>query len=179
MRPLLAAVMTCLALACSSPVRAEPDAPAADMAAPAAQSDTPAPAAAETTTPAAEAAPSAADTAAPAAAEAPPAAAETAAPAASAEADAAYVGTWADDPAQCGKPQDTEDAPMVLGKDRFDQHEAHCTFSSVSGNGNEWKVSSKCSVEGDEQAYDFGLSLADKTLSMIDDAGTHTYTRCE
>ena len=91
---------------------------------------------------------------------------------------AAYAGTWADEPAQCAKAQDVEDAPMVVTKDRFDQHEAHCEFTSVSGNGNEWKVSSKCSVEGDEQAYDFGMSLADDKLTMLDDAGSHVYTRC-
>lgn len=109
-------------------------------------------------------------------AEAEAASAEAAAEAASAE--AAYAGTWADDAAQCVNAQDVEDAPMVISKDRFDQHEAHCEFTSVSGHGNEWKVSSKCSVQGDEQAYDFGMSLTGDKLTMIDDAGPHVYTRC-
>lgn len=108
--------------------------------------------------------------------EAEAASAEAAAAAASAE--AAYAGTWADDAAQCVNAQDVEDAPMVISKDRFDQHEAHCEFTSVSGHGNEWKVSSKCSVQGDEQAYDFGMSLTGDKLTMIDDAGPHVYTRC-
>ncbi|MEQ1578367.1 MAG: hypothetical protein ABL894_12015 [Hyphomicrobium sp.] len=127
-----------------------------------AQSDTPA---ADPAMPAASTAPPASDAAAP---EAPAAAPEP-----------AYVGTWADDPAQCGNAQDNEDAPMTVAKDRFDQHEAHCEFKSVSGNGNEWKVTSECSVEGDKQIYEFGMSLADGKLSMLDDAGTHVYARCQ
>ncbi len=91
----------------------------------------------------------------------------------------AYEGTWAEDPTQCGKEQDVEDAPMVMGRGRFDQHEAHCTFKSISGNANEWKVTAECSVEGDSQAYEFGMSVADKQLAMVDDAGTHIYARCE
>ena len=113
--------------------------------------------------------------------EAAPATEEAAAPAAEADAsgEPAYAGTWAEDEAQCSKTQDVEDAPMVITKDRFDQHEAHCEFKSVSGNANEWKVTSECSVEGDKQTYEFGMSVADKKLAMVDDAGAHIYSRCE
>ena len=90
-----------------------------------------------------------------------------------------YVGTWADDPAQCSIAQDRENAPMVMAKDHFDQHESHCSFKSVSGHENEWKVTSECSVEGESQIYEFGMSVADKQLTMLDDAGTHLYARCE
>ncbi len=166
MRSLYAAAVFSLALAISLPAVAEPaDAPAApETAAPEAAAPAGKPAEAA---PAPEAAP---------AAEAPAAEAPAAAAAAG---EPAYIGTWADDPAQCSKAQDTEDAPMVISKDRFDQHEAHCEFTSVSGNGNEWKVTSKCSVEGDEQVYEFGMSVADKSLAMVDDAGTHIYAKCE
>lgn len=99
--------------------------------------------------------------------------------AAAAASDPAYVGTWAENPGQCANAQDSEDAPMVFTKDRFDQHEAHCTFTRTSNNANEWKVTSECSVEGDSQVYEFGMSVADKQLAMVDDAGTHLYARCE
>ena len=154
MRSLIAVTFVALSLSMASVAAAQTDMPAAPSTEPAAET-VPQPAEAA---PAAEAAPS------------------DAAPAAAAE--PAYVGTWSEDSAQCGVAQEMDNAPMVIAKDRFDQHEAHCEFTSVSGNGNEWKVSSKCSVEGDEQAYDFGMSLADDKLTMLDDAGSHVYTRC-
>jgi hypothetical protein len=162
MRSLYAIAVVSIALACSVPAMAQ------TTDAPAPEATTPAPAEAPAEKPA-EAAPAPA-------AEAPAPAAPVAD---TGSGEPAYVGTWADDPAQCGKAQDTDEAPMVITKDRFDQHEAHCEFTSVSGNANEWKVTSKCSVEGDEQVYEFGMSVADKTLAMVDDAGTHIYSRCE
>ena len=159
MRSLLAVAVASVALACSVPALAQTDVPA--EAAPAAQPAPEAPA----------------EKPAEAAAEKP---AEAAAPAAdaSASAEPAYVGTWADNPEQCSKPQDDDDAPMIVAKNRFDQHEAHCEFTTVSANQDEWKVSAKCSVEGDEQPDDFGMSVAEKELTMIDDIGTQTYMRC-
>jgi nucleoid-associated protein YgaU len=166
MRSLFAAAVCSLALTFSMPGIAQTaDAPAAPEAAMPAE----APAEAAAPAPAAEAAPAA--TAEAPAAEAPAATATAGEP--------AYIGTWADSADQCGKPQDVQDAPMIISKDRFDQHEAHCEFTSISGNGNEWKVTSKCTVEGDEQPYEFGMSVADKSLAMVDDAGTHIYAKCE
>ncbi len=165
MRSLIAVAIAGLTLVCTVPALAQYDTPAAaPEATPAAEAPAPG---AEAPVPTAEAPAPAAESPAPAAEAAPPAG------------EPAYIGTWADDPAQCSQPQDSEDAPMVITKERFDQHEAHCEFTSVSGNGNEWKVSSKCSVEGDEQVYEFGMSVADKSLAMVDDAGTHIYSRCE
>lgn len=155
MRSIVIAAIVSIAIACAGPAIAQTETPAADPATPAAST---APAASE--------------------AAAPQQATEVAPEAATAASEPAYVGTWADDPAQCGNTQDSEDAPMTIAKDRFDQHEAHCEFKSVSGNGNEWKVTSECSVEGDKQIYEFGMSLADEKLSMLDDAGTHVYARC-
>jgi nucleoid-associated protein YgaU len=170
MRSLFAAAVFSLALTVSVPVMSvQIMAQTAD-----------APAAPEAATPAeapAEAAPAPAPEAAPAPAAEAPAAEAPAATAAAGE--PAYIGTWADNPDQCSKPQDVQDAPMIISKDRFDQHEAHCEFTSISGNGNEWKVTSKCTVEGDEQPYEFGMSVADKSLAMVDDAGTHVYAKCE
>lgn len=173
MRSLIAVTFAAVSLAMVPLACAQTDMPAAPSAEPAADA-----------APAAEPAPAAAEPApeatAPAEAPAAPAADAAAAPAAApAAGDPAYVGTWSEDGAQCGVAQDLENAPMVIAKDRFDQHEAHCTFKSVSGNGNEWKVSATCSVEGDEQPYDFGMSVADNNLAMVDDAGSHVYKRCE
>ena len=169
MRSLFAAAVVSLAFAFSVPVLAQTaDAPAPETAAPDAAMPVEKPAAAA---PAPEAAPAPA-------AEAPAPSADTPA-AATVAGEPAYIGTWAEDSAQCSKPQDVQDAPMIMSKDRFDQHEAHCEFTSVSGNGNEWKVTSKCSVEGDEQPYEFGMSVADKNLAMVDDAGSHVYSKCE
>lgn len=114
-----------------------------------------------------------------------PALAQTGAPspdttrAAGAARDPAYVGTWAENPGQCAIAQDSEGAPMVFTKDRFDQHETHCTFKRMSNHANEWIVTSECSVEGDSQVYEFGMSVADKQLTMLDDIGTKLYMRCE
>ena len=135
--------------------------------------------------PAAASAP-APDTAAPAASE-PTATPEAAPPAAEAPAAAApatgsapaYVGTWADDAAQCAVAQDDQKAPMILTEKGFDQHEAHCTFDSVEPSGASWKVAAKCSVEGDEQTTDFTLSVTGDTLTMGDDSGTHDMMRCK
>ena len=159
MRSLIAAAVAALCLALAVPGFAQTGTAAPDAATPSAE-----------VKPSAEATP-----------EAAPAAEEAAAPAPAADAsgEPAYAGTWAEDEAQCSKTQDVEDAPMVITKDRFDQHEAHCEFKSVSGNANEWKVTSECSVEGDKQTYEFGMSVADKKLAMVDDAGAHIYSRCE
>lgn len=52
-------------------------------------------------------------------------------------ADPAFVGTWGIDDAQCKIPQDKQGAPMVITKNGYDQHEAHCAFKKVSNNKNE------------------------------------------
>jgi hypothetical protein len=175
MRSLFAAAVVSLALTFSVPVLAQTaDAPAPETAAP----DAAMPAGKSTETAPAAPAPEATQDAAPAPAAEAPAATADAPAATAAVGEPAYIGTWAEDSAQCSKPQDVQDAPMVISKDRFDQHEAHCEFTSISGNGNEWKVASKCSVEGDEQPYEFGMSVADKNLAMVDDAGSHVYTKC-
>jgi hypothetical protein len=167
---------TTTAPAAEQPAAPAAEAPAADAPAPAAEAPAPAP---EAPAPAAEAPAPAADPApAPAAADAPAAQPETPAPEAAAADAPAYVGTWAEDAGQCGKPQDDADAPMSVAKDRFDQHEGHCEFKSINGSGNEWKVTAECTVEGDKQPYEFGMSVADDKLAMVDDAGTHIYSRC-
>lgn len=93
-------------------------------------------------------------------------------------ADAAYVGTWASDLAQCKVGQDRQEAPLVLSKDGYDQHETHCKFTSVEGADGDWKVKSNCTVEGDAQPYDFTLTVSGDTLTVTDEAGSRDLLRC-
>ena len=36
--------------------------------------------------------------------------------------------------------QENQNAPLVIAKDRYDQHESHCTFKSVDGKDSDWKI---------------------------------------
>jgi hypothetical protein len=78
----------------------------------------------------------------------------------------AYVGTWASDPAQCRNGQEVEDAPMIMKAKRYDQHETHCTFSSVTRRGAAWTVKARCDVEGDKQNASFQMEVVGDTLTM-------------
>lgn len=94
-------------------------------------------------------------------------------------ADAAYIGTWANDKAQCKIAQDKEGAPMVFTKDGYDQHETHCKFKSVDGKDNTWKVASECIVEGDAQKWDFTLMVDSDKMFMGDDTDGDELIRCK
>lgn len=91
----------------------------------------------------------------------------------------AYVGTWASDIAQCQVEQDRPEAPLVLKEKRFDQHETHCTFKSVSGEMNDWNVKADCKVEGNSEPYDFMLTVSGNTLTITDEAGGRDLLRCQ
>jgi len=93
--------------------------------------------------------------------------------------DPAYVGTWAGDLGQCKIAQDRQEAPLILSKDRYDQHEAHCTFKTVDGKDNEFKITSSCVVEGDQQPYDFKLTVSGDTLTVADDTGARDLLKCK
>lgn len=98
----------------------------------------------------------------------------------SARAEETYEGTWASDLAQCKLPQEDLNAPLVISKDRYDQHEAHCTFKSVTpGSANEWKIASECTVEGAAEPYDFTLVVSGDTLTVSDDTGARDLLRCK
>ena len=94
-------------------------------------------------------------------------------------ADPAYVGTWASDLAQCKVGQERQEAPLVLSKDGYDQHETHCKFTSVDGADNEWTVKSACTVEGTEQPYDFTLTVSGDTLTVTDEMGARDLLLCK
>jgi hypothetical protein len=90
----------------------------------------------------------------------------------------AYVGTWASRPAQCRLGQEVQDAPMIIKRDGYDQHEAHCKFNSVQAQGKAWTVKAKCMVEGDTQDYGFVLQVSGNRLTIKDEAGTRNLARC-
>jgi hypothetical protein len=94
-------------------------------------------------------------------------------------ADATYVGTWASDLAQCKVPQERQEAPLVLSKDGYDQHETHCKFKSVNGADGEWKVTSDCTIEGSAEPYDFTLTVSGDTLTVTDAAGARDLLACK
>jgi hypothetical protein len=91
----------------------------------------------------------------------------------------AYVGTWAAETSACRKGQEDRNAPLIMKRTGYDQHETHCKFSSVRALGAGWQVKAKCQVEGDTQDSDLTLKVKGKELTMRDDAGTRTLQRCK
>lgn len=100
----------------------------------------------------------------------------TAAPANSA--NPGYIGTWSADPAKCKLSQDVQGAPMILRRNRYDQHEAHCAFKSVRRSSNAWWVSAQCLVEGSKQSDRFTLRLKGDTLVMAHGKNAVSLKRC-
>jgi len=93
--------------------------------------------------------------------------------------DVPYVGTWAVRTSQCGVAQDKQNAPLVMGRRGYDQHEVHCRFASVRKQGDSWRVLANCSVEGDRQKHAFTLSVAGNRLTLREGgARAVTYRRC-
>ena len=90
----------------------------------------------------------------------------------------AYIGTWASDPAQCRVGQEEENAPMIMRRDGYDQHETHCRFTSVAPKGAAWNVRARCTVEGSNMNLNLTLSVAGDRLTVRDEHGPSTYRRC-
>lgn len=90
----------------------------------------------------------------------------------------AYFGTWASQPAQCKIGQDRQNAPMVMTRDGYDQHETHCTFNSVRQKGSSWVARAACTVEGDTQTMTLTLSVDNDRLTMRDERGARVMQRC-
>jgi hypothetical protein len=93
-------------------------------------------------------------------------------------ADPGYVGTWTTDLAQCKTPQDQQGAPLVVAKDRYDQHEAHCEFKSVEGADPDWKIKADCTVEGSAEPHEFTFTASGDTLTQTDAAGSRDLLKC-
>jgi hypothetical protein len=90
----------------------------------------------------------------------------------------AYVGTWASEPAQCRVGQEEQNAPMIMRRDGYDQHEAHCKFTSVSPKGAAWRVRARCVAEGNKTTINLTLAVTGNRLTVRDERGPSTYQRC-
>ncbi|MBI1650187.1 hypothetical protein [Hyphomicrobium sulfonivorans] len=90
-----------------------------------------------------------------------------------------FVGTWSLDPAQCTVGQENREAPLILAKDRYDQHESHCVFKSVQQVESDWTIAATCTIEGDELDYAFSLTVSGDTLTFTDSAGARDFLRCK
>ncbi len=89
-----------------------------------------------------------------------------------------YEGKWASNPGQCKLDQSVQNAPLLLKAKRYDQHEAHCTFASVTKTGAAaWRIKGRCTVEGSSQPLTMTLAVKGDTLTMRD-VGTRTLKRC-
>ena len=93
--------------------------------------------------------------------------------------DPPFVGTWSLDPVNCSAGQETQNAPLVIAKDRYDQHESHCTFKSVEGKDSDWKITSDCTAEGSAMPYDFTLTVSGDSLTFTDSGGARDFLRCK
>lgn len=84
----------------------------------------------------------------------------------------AYVGTWGAK-GQCKNAQESTDAPMIVTKDGYDQHEAHCKFTEVTQkNAKTWNVKATCTVEGAEQPEAMTLKVSGKKLTITGEGGS-------
>jgi hypothetical protein len=99
--------------------------------------------------------------------------------AASRAADAPFIGTWSLDPANCAAGQESENAPLVITRERYDQHESHCTFKSVETKDGDTRITSECTVEGGAMPYDFTLTVSGDTLTFTDSGGPRDFLRCK
>jgi len=66
---------------------------------------------------------------------------------------------------------------MVLRRDGYDQHEAHCKFTRVA-KGGAWSVKARCVVEGNNVNINLTLAVAGDRLTVRDERGPSTYRRC-
>ena len=91
----------------------------------------------------------------------------------------AYVGTWASSRQQCRIDQSRQNAPLILRRNGYDQHEAHCTFASVSQAGaGAWRARARCSVEGDRQNHTITLTVRGNRLTLREGRGSRLLMRC-
>jgi hypothetical protein len=93
--------------------------------------------------------------------------------------DSSYIGTWGVDAEHCKVAQDQEGAPYIFSKDGYDQHEAHCTFKSVTRDAGKFKFTSECMVEGDMQSDDTVITVSGDTLIWGDGREAPNLMRCK
>ena len=89
-----------------------------------------------------------------------------------------YVGVWASNRAQCKVAQDRPNAPMAVRANGYDQHEAHCTFTSVKSVWRTWKIQSACSIQGDKQNLAHQFKVRGNRLVMTQGKVVRPLVRC-
>jgi hypothetical protein len=66
---------------------------------------------------------------------------------------------------------------QAFAKDRYDQHEVHCTFKSVTEKDGDYKVAGDCTVEGNAKSYDFTLTASGDILTFTAEAGARDFPK--
>jgi len=94
-------------------------------------------------------------------------------------ADPEYIGTWGRDAAHCTVGQDLAGAPLIVTPMGYDQHEAHCIFTSVWRGRGVWKVSALCAVDGGRQADAFTMRIDGNMLTIARGPSEQQLQRCE
>jgi hypothetical protein len=89
-----------------------------------------------------------------------------------------FVGKWASQAPQCRLGQQAENAPMIIRRDGYDQHETHCKFKSVRPQMPAYAVKAQCQVEGDTQDVDMVFQVAGNRLTIRDEAGARVLQKC-
>lgn len=92
--------------------------------------------------------------------------------------DAAFVGTWGVDAAQCATPQDLPNAPIVMTRRGYDRHETHCRFQRTDRISGGWSVHATCLVEGAGMEVRFRLERSGPDLVITEDGHARRFRRC-
>jgi hypothetical protein len=91
----------------------------------------------------------------------------------------AYVGTWALKSAQCRLNQRDPNAPLIMRRNGYDQHETHCRFSRIRARGRStWTLLAACTVQGDKRTSTLTLAVSRNRLTMRNRSGRRVLTRC-
>ncbi|MEI9899530.1 MAG: hypothetical protein WDN31_04625 [Hyphomicrobium sp.] len=94
--------------------------------------------------------------------------------------DAAFVGTWSLDPANCGAGAgERERAVGHRQGTATTSTRATARSKSIEGGGGEWKLASECTAEGSATPYDFSLTVSGDTLTFTDSGGPRDFLRCK
>ena len=67
---------------------------------------------------------------------------------------------------------------MIFTSTGYDQHEAHCTFTSIALGKKAWKINAACLVEGNKQPDSFQLKVAANTLVLARGRAKQKLIRC-
>jgi hypothetical protein len=93
---------------------------------------------------------------------------------------AAYVGVWAQKPADCKvEVGNGSDSPMEITPKKIYGREYQCDIKRVSTSSSGWTMRLSCASEGTESAETMRFKLASRGhLHETGSWGTHDYVRC-